>query len=502
MLHLKLCGRLGGCLAQVRGFGPACVLNQVGEPQCGVTLLRCNQVDAAGSDSPNTAVIIEESSDHKKPETKANKANSSKKQSFRSSKSKTLKSGNNGEKIFNIHEKKVKSHVYSSIYPWTTKNELIDVLMDSQIFDNDNLLVLNKPYGLAQVNTNSKVSYGRAPPSITLTDVMPELRQLVRAPDLKVSIAPEKWQSGVLVLTKNKKCENRITYNKRITRSMQVCMKQFWVVTRNRAYPSDRPYRLAALRSETVPSGAKVAVLEFTPSSSRVRQQLVDRFYATHSTLAESETTRAALVQVGVSRTMHHSVRVWLAHHLALPLGDHLYGGRVAYLLDNPVPVPHTRDSSQPPYPYELLKKLELVSSIQDLMPLMMHLRTVTLPRYYVGGDSNRKEQDLTCFKHSPDKHSSSETGDAQAATEADRVDTDEDDNTPLNSSSNEDHRFGNVGVDEDHQNKLLKKEGKIQIKNKTSAIKDSSTSLIFTAPVPQHFSWTMERLGINMSSD
>ncbi|XP_018012160.1 uncharacterized protein LOC108669358 isoform X2 [Hyalella azteca] len=328
--------------------------------------------------------------------------------------------GSKGQDQDYVHKNKVKSHFFSSIYPWSTKVELAEHLLQSQIFNNDDLLVLNKPYGVGQVHTGSRTCYGPAPPPFTLQDVLPIIKEITKENYLSVVVAPEKWHSGILILAKKAKVGNKMKYCLKKSVKLQVCPKEFWCITRNRAYPKDRSYRQAALRAEVIDSSVKV---------------------------------------VGVTRTMHHSLRVWLSHHLAPPLGDHLFGTRVAYLLNTPVPVPHTRAKNIPPYNFKLLQELDLMPSIQDLIPLMIHLRTVTLSGFYERKPANQKERDLSCF-------------------------------TSLNDTKLESPTVTSLEVRENQQGGP---------NDEKKPVYDNEKDLVFVAPLPQHFKWTLEKLGIEI---
>lgn len=134
----------------------------------------------------------------------------------------------------------------------------------------------------------------------------------------------------------------------------------------------------------------------------------------------------------------------------------------------------------------------------------MLHLRTVTLPRYYVGRLSKQKARDVGCYTNSPKDGppaSEPEESHVHLAAEVDEAALIQHVDTSLSLDPKEIEKLDVVG-NEVNENKFFKNRGSEgDIKKETSARHSPATSLMFTAPVPQHFSWTMERLGINVPS-
>uniref|UniRef100_A0A2P2I1I0 RNA pseudouridylate synthase domain-containing protein 3-like n=1 Tax=Hirondellea gigas TaxID=1518452 RepID=A0A2P2I1I0_9CRUS len=279
--------------------------------------------------------------------------------------------------------KQLQDHPYSNIYTWNSPTELAVQLLQSKVYEDEHIMVVCKPYGVARENiANVGKVYGQHPPvEYTLADALPILEQLSRN-TLTVCIMPEKWNSGVLILSKRGRSKNAVTHSLKLGKKHNLCCRLYWAVTLNVPRPAKKKITDVGIRVEQG-ADSNVPVIVFNPSSRSIKTQNVKSFIAEHRTLAVDQDTKAALVQVSVSNLSKQSLRVWLTHHLAVVLGDNLLGGRVTTLLGRPVPVPYTRAPTRQTINYDFLSKLDLKPSQQSLLPLMLHCHSILLPEYH-----------------------------------------------------------------------------------------------------------------------
>lgn len=144
---------------------------------------------------------------------------------------------------------------------------------------------------------------------------------------------------------------------------------------------------------------------------------------------------------------------------------------------------------------YEILQRLDLSPSLQDLLPLFVHLRTVTLPDYHSIVEKVKEERQPKYPDGDPYYDA-----DLDIAAITERHEEEEDDNGLQKQSEEEVWRSDESRCD--YQEKLRKHDQMKQDRKMDGAVKLASNDLVFTAPLPEHFRWTMERLGVPLDTD
>jgi len=280
-------------------------------------------------------------------------------------------SANEAEQENTRREEPSTSHVYKDLYPWNTKASLLDTLLKEPLLDNEHLLALHKPYGLARAPTPGTRRYGAAPPRhLCLDTVMPELRQ-AHGKEVELFSAPEKWNSGVMLFAKTQFMANLL--ERCAGGSRNQCVRGFLCVVRHPPHCKRQPPVKRATQQQA--SSALGPQLVKSPGINQMKRQEVDGFTVQHEVLCEGGVGGAAVVEVSVSSTRHNSVRTYLTHHTSPVLGDHLFAPRLAYILGRPYLLPLTQvpTSRAQPYPFELVRALELRAHTADLLPLLLH---------------------------------------------------------------------------------------------------------------------------------
>lgn len=384
----------------------------------------------------------------------------------------------------------IKDHIYYNLYPWTTVTELAEHLVQTKIYEDKHYLVLNKPVGVLQdrpLKTSGARCYGR-PPLLTysLTDAIPIMKQITGALNLRLCYGPEKWNSGVTVLAKHNTAHHIACYECRSRANERgLSNRQFWALTRYVPQPAVQARKKVGCLLEPF-DDYFVPVFVNKASNTSNKRNIVSAFYVDHTTLATSLDTGAALVQTGMSSTKRYALRVWLSRCLAPVFGDHLLGGRVGELMGCPVPVPYSRASSKQVLRQDLLQKLDLNPSNQELLPLFIHLRTVKLPNYHAVVEKHIK---LRREKYPEGDPLYGEEPELEQQKQAVDVHNEED----LLASG----KGGSLRNNEGKENDCSKDDVIKQISREPN-----NDDVEFTAPLPDHFQWTMDRLGIRLDAD
>jgi len=272
-------------------------------------------------------------------------------------------------------------HTYQQLYPWQSGTALLETLLEEPLLETEELLVLQKPYGLAQSLVPGGRQYGAAPPThLSLDSALPELRRRY-GKGLELFSAPEKWNSGVMVFAKTALVLKRL--RKGGTGGRVMCTRGFLALVR---HPPPKSTQLPVKRAtQQDPKSGLGPQLVLKPGKNQMKLQRMDGFTVEHSVVKRGGVGGCAVMEVSVSSTRHNSVRCYLAHVLSPPLGDHLFSPRIAYVLGQPYLLPRTQlaNSRAPPYPYEVQAALGLHTHTAPLLPLMLHHHRRTLPGYF-----------------------------------------------------------------------------------------------------------------------
>ncbi|XP_040848636.1 mitochondrial RNA pseudouridine synthase RPUSD4 isoform X3 [Ochotona curzoniae] len=224
-------------------------------------------------------------------------------------------------------------------------NVLAKALSRGILYQDKDLVVINKPYGLPV--------HGGPGVRLCISDVLPILAKILRghkAEPLHLCHRLDKETTGVMVLTWEKEMAHQV---QELFRTRQVT-KKYWAIT----------------TSVPVPSAGVVDI----PIVEKEVQVAVTQYQVLSSTLS------AALVELQPITGVKHQLRVHLSFGLDCAiLGDHKYSD-------------WNRLAPQK-LPVGILKKLGLEQSKARHIPLHLHARQLILPAL----GSRKEELNLTC---------------------------------------------------------------------------------------------------------
>lgn len=282
---------------------------------------------------------------------------------------------------------KSKSHVFKKKL-FITHAEMADNLSKNCIYNEDGLIILNKPYGLKKEGKEeyrNNLQIARHPSvsnihHLSFAEVLTPLSENLSVDQLNLVKLPDRYISGVSIATSKEIATRRIAN----------CLKN----------PKLKPYTFLALcigvpavEEDTIKIGVtfktkndmkKVVFVEkYSTSASKANK--VFPLFMHHKILSVNEELKVSLVQLTVNRNKWNCLRLYCATKLFAPcLGDWLMGSRVRYINEIPVLVDafNPVTNSGPILSDKILNALQIKKHDQSSVPLHMHLSRVDLPRY------------------------------------------------------------------------------------------------------------------------
>lgn len=295
-----------------------------------------------------------------------------------------------------------KDHVFKHLYPWRTKLALAEHLKNSEVYNSDGLIVVCKPYGIAQVKVDGRGGEGRDTVVQTLNsggvpadtpvikDVLPILQEMYNVDHLELVKTSERWTSGLMLLSTKPELGEHIAKCFRRSKALQQPPLTFWAITNGLPNPSVGATKVA-ISLECVHNIGKVPVIKKKYTSIEIKRGDSKLAVVEHSTLMHNEKNEASLVEVNIQTLKWHFLRVWLAQSYSPVLGDAIYGGRVKTLSGKKILVSPNNLTAYNPQEIsdEIYHQLQLPQKAAELIPCLVHLSKMRLAQY------NKDKSDL-----------------------------------------------------------------------------------------------------------
>lgn len=301
-----------------------------------------------------------------------------------------------------------KYHVYEDIIPWKDIVTFSKYLVDNIVYNNNGLLVINKPYGISfagHVRRNADpvkkkniiyhkelepvciketvTSTGVSSDNFTLLNALPYICKELGYEKLLIGRVPEKFISGVAILVQDEKALNRLQESIDRTKSLKDFTSIYHAVVTGCPNVERGNYKFGL--SLDIKGKQKHAVLlkKWSINSTKRGEVKVCKFK--HRNLITGTDNLSSLLEVSASQKRYHCVRLFLASQLLSPvLGDNLFGGYAKSVMGVKVPVDHWSDTANAPprLPEELLTLLDLRKHEQAKIPVHLHLSRFSLLWY------------------------------------------------------------------------------------------------------------------------
>uniref|UniRef100_A0A131XIM0 Uncharacterized protein n=1 Tax=Hyalomma excavatum TaxID=257692 RepID=A0A131XIM0_9ACAR len=306
-----------------------------------------------------------------------------------------------------------KKHVYSNLYPWKSKGEFVRELAASIFYNQDGLIALSKPYGVpvtldfsregrprSMLKQRLHVSgLGESPYS--LEDALEGLAVRLNVDHIVIVKSTERYASGVAILASNERATQSVQKAVLRAKPMQIPYTTAWVIAKG--YPArDEVKEKVAMRLVSLDDSEKrVEVLrEF--SKTAVKNNLVKTVLTECRTLKKNTSIAMSLLEVATSNVHKSFFRAYVASLASCVMGDLSPNACLTkYHQGRPLVLsPMAAASARPqPLPDAVCKQLGVSNSHQQIVPAMVHYRSILLPSYH-GKDQHLLLRDPTLPKH------------------------------------------------------------------------------------------------------
>ncbi|NXX76144.1 RUSD4 synthase, partial [Urocolius indicus] len=245
-------------------------------------------------------------------------------------------------------------------------NVLAKVLKERTVYQNEEIVVINKPYGLPV--------HGGPGIKNCIADVLPILAKMLeksmKTEPLHLCHRLDKETTGVMVLARSKEVADRI----RLLFKTRQVEKTYWAISLGNPDPTEGTVEIPIVEKEvrSHQSHYKMTLApnyRLSPEDGRMvkvrKQRNAEMAVTRYRLLAHS--AACSLLELQPITGVKHQIRVHLAYGLGCPiLGDHKYS--------------HWSKLAPQKLPEITLKRLKLVQSKARYLPLHLHAHRLSLP--------------------------------------------------------------------------------------------------------------------------
>ncbi|CAD6201425.1 GSCOCG00000225001-RA-CDS [Cotesia congregata] len=293
--------------------------------------------------------------------------------------------------------KVTKSHPYRIIHPWKSKALFCESMVKQVIYNKDGLVAINKPYGISSrpfdfenKKKQQTVSGIFNEKKYVLTDAVPHIAKELGYESLVIAKTPEKFTSGVTLLSASDKITEAIAKSMRRAEGARIIPRTYWTVTRRNPIFPEGERRVAMKLMEGPEKGVKEVVIVPKWSENERARGDIKILNVQFKVLSTASHNLASLMEVKASTSQWHAVRLFAATVTLSPiLGDRVYGSRAQnvmgkFLLVSPfVEAAHVPPKLDP----DLLKTIKMIPSKTNMIPAHVHLREMFLPSFLKKGN-------------------------------------------------------------------------------------------------------------------
>ncbi|KAL3851806.1 hypothetical protein ACJMK2_015512 [Sinanodonta woodiana] len=282
--------------------------------------------------------------------------------------------------------------------PWVeekkyTRSEAVKLLLNNIVHEDDDIIGLSKPSGLSSFYIKEGVDTAGPSTAFALKDIsirflLEDFAQHVTHKDNLELVCPlQRTCSGIVVLSKNKKAEEKIKNFLKEVKPQKILYQGFCAITTGipgateASQPIEGKEDTIFLKRDKLFGDEKMAVMVEKPTKKMRESRLVTASIIKGQILSTNPDLQSAVIKLQTNFEKMNSLEVYLVGKLSPILGDHLYSSRVGYVMDIPLKVPpeNARPRSQILKP-KVKTALWLKDSTSDLVPLHLHRYKIILP--------------------------------------------------------------------------------------------------------------------------
>ncbi|KAG8040716.1 hypothetical protein G9C98_002712 [Cotesia typhae] len=260
----------------------------------------------------------------------------------------------------------------------------------------DGLVAINKPYGISarpfefEKKKQQTISGIFNEKKYVLTDAVPNIAKELGYESLVIAKTPEKFTSGVTLLSASDKVTEAIAKSMRRAEGARIIPRTYWTVTRRVPIFPEGERRVAMKLMEGPEKGVKEVVIVPKWSENERARGDIKILNVQFKVLSTASHNLASLMEIKASTSQWHAVRLFAATVTLSPiLGDRVYGSRAQDVMGKFLLVsPFVEAAHMPPkLDLDLLKVIKMFPTKSIMIPAHVHLREMFLPSFLKKGN-------------------------------------------------------------------------------------------------------------------
>lgn len=292
-------------------------------------------------------------------------------------------------------------HPYENLFSWRSLDQFVGRLEQGILFEDDNIVAIDKPWGVgihnAHVTIKKQTSYLMdtlhfGDPRFCIDDALPLLCERLRTKKLVVGRSIDRFESGIILLSKSDLGSKVISRISRLYKPQMIPFAKYWCITKGYPIiPGNFISEQITLKKIDVDELADykepiiVTKKSFTEAFMQNHEQDFTSGRVEMHVLETNKDYAVSLVEIATNQIKFSMVRCYAASKTSFILGDTRFARRVRHVLGKPITLspPSVPDDNYEPLPAPIRKRLLVPRN--SAVPLMIHLRSIKIPRYGPG---------------------------------------------------------------------------------------------------------------------
>ena len=290
--------------------------------------------------------------------------------------------------------KKSSTHPFKNLYPWTSLDEFADYIERRVVFNDKNLIAIDKPWGIAYHKANKTLhkpysfetlSLIAGEPKFCLDDALSHLEERLEVEKLEYVKTIDKYSSGIILLAGNKTAKSKIQYSFHRNKSEGRLYYDFLCIAQG--FPAIQGDELGEkvrikLRDLDELADYKEPIIV----SPRKTKDPNDKGYLTRVNLKINSINKqnsTSFLKILTNQMRWNFVRCYVANKTAFVIGDLRFSANVKRILGQTVLETTNsfyKNNRIEPLNKDILNDLKVKTNRK--IPLMLHLNSISLRKY------------------------------------------------------------------------------------------------------------------------
>lgn len=295
---------------------------------------------------------------------------------------------------YSSNQNKSKIHPFNNLFPWTSLTEFVDVIEKRIVFNDGNLIAIDKPWGVAYHKANKTIykpysfetlSLIRGEPKFCFDDALPSLEQRLNIDKLELIKSIDRYSSGIILFSGNSKAKPSIRKALQTNKVLGdpylnfVCIAQgFPAISGNEL---SEKVRIKLMDVDEFADYREPIIVEPTYKKQEINNGYLARVFLKINSI--NRLNSSSYLNVKTNRLKWNFARCYVANKASFIIGDLRFSANVKRLLGEQVLETTNsfyKNNRIEPLNKEVRKALNIRSNRQ--VPIMLHLESVSLKNY------------------------------------------------------------------------------------------------------------------------